>query len=209
MKSVLIGVSQRVAVVEEWGERRDALDQRWSEFLFQCGLVPIPIPNHLPTVRLLLQSIQFDGILLTGGNNLVAMGGDAPERDATELLLLEHAKREKIPLIGVCRGMQVLQHSNCIPIAKIPNHVATQHEIEATNGARVVNSYHQYGTRISHLNWAVTATAKDGIVEAIQHVDFPFQGIMWHPERCDPIVDLDRERFRNLFGIQNAKKSAF
>ena len=203
MMPVLIGVSQRVTFVEEYGERRDALDQRWSEFLFSCGLVPILIPNHIAVARQILNAIKLNGILLTGGNSLVSLGGDAPERDATEVMLLQFARDNRLPLIGVCRGMQVLQHATGVPLEPVEGHVSVPHWIEEASGGRTVNSFHHFGTKACHSEWIVTAKASDGVVEAIEHIEGSLEGIMWHPERCDPILDSDRERFRKFFGISS------
>jgi putative glutamine amidotransferase len=73
-----IGLTQRVTVVPEYGERRDALDQRWSDFLSACGYLPVPLPNRPHTAVALAQAAGVGGILLTGGNDPVVLGGDAP-----------------------------------------------------------------------------------------------------------------------------------
>jgi putative glutamine amidotransferase len=197
--NVRIGVSQRVTLVTEYGERRDALDQRWIVFLTSCGFLPILIPNHPPTADLLLKEIPLDGFLLTGGNNLVEMGGDSPERDATELILLEHARKRQKPLMGVCRGMQFLQNYFGVKLETVSGHVAVGHRISGQGIDRTVNSYHQIGTQASHPELTVLARAKDGIVEAIQHVSAPLRGIMWHPERYEPFVQSDLNLFRDFF----------
>ena len=201
---VRIGVSQRVTTVPEYGERRDALDQRWTLFLKSCGLIPILIPNHPPTANLLLKAIPLDGFLLTGGNNLVELGGDAPERDATELLLLEHARKLQKPLLGICRGMQFLQNYFGVPLQNVQGHVIAGHQIHGQGIKRTVNSYHQLGTRTTHSELMVRARAEDGIVEAVQHVSEPLQGIMWHPERCDPFVESDLNLFWDFFHVKSS-----
>lgn len=203
--NVRIGVSQRVTLVTEYGERRDALDQRWTVFLTSCGLIPILIPNHPPTANLLLKAIPLDGFLLTGGNNLVELGGDAPERDATELLLLEQARKSHKPLLGVCRGMQFLQNYFGVQLETVHGHVTAGHQIQGPFlEKRTVNSYHHLGTRTSHAELMVRARAEDGIVEAVKHVREPLQGIMWHPERSEPFAECDLKLFRDFFHGQAA-----
>jgi putative glutamine amidotransferase len=137
--------------------------------------------------------------VLTGGNNLVELGGDAPERDATELLLLEHARKHQKPLMGVCRGMQFLQNNFGVQLETIDGHVAVGHQISGPGIDRTVNSYHQIGTQASHPELTVLARAADGIVEAIRHVSAPLHGIMWHPERCAPFAEGDLNLFRDFF----------
>lgn len=79
-----IAVSQRVDCHPDRGERRDALDQRWPHFLAACGLLPVVLPNRPELGVPLLDRTAPAGLLLTGGNDLAVMGGDAPERDETE-----------------------------------------------------------------------------------------------------------------------------
>jgi hypothetical protein len=71
-----VAVTQRVAVDPPHGTRRDCLDQVWVKFLLACGLLPIPVPNSVDAA--LTIGGQASGILLTGGNDLAAYGGDAP-----------------------------------------------------------------------------------------------------------------------------------
>ena len=101
-----VAVTQRVAVVPERDERRDCLDQEWSRFLAACGLLPLLLPNVAEVALRLCGQIELAGLLLTGGNDLVAVGGDAPERDTTENALLDLAERSRLPVVAVCRGMQ-------------------------------------------------------------------------------------------------------
>ena len=108
MKKVV--VTQRVDVTSTYGERRDCLDQRWIELLLSVGLFPVLVPNNLDYVKKLIATEQIDGVLLTGGNSLLNYGGDAPERDEVEKNLLELAILKNIPLLGVCRGMQIIQN---------------------------------------------------------------------------------------------------
>src|SRR5580698_10911742 len=102
-----IAITQRVAVIPQYGERRDCLDQAWARFIAACGLLPLALPN-IPEVALsLFRNVDVAGLLLTGGNDLAALGGDAPERDATENALVDDAEARGLPVLGVCRGMQL------------------------------------------------------------------------------------------------------
>lgn len=47
----LIGVTQRVEIIQEYSEKRDSLDQKWFEFLNKCDLIPILLPNNLEAAR--------------------------------------------------------------------------------------------------------------------------------------------------------------
>src|SRR5579863_2290649 len=103
-----VAVTQRVVVDPPHGTRRDCLDQVWTKFLCRCGLLPVPIPNSVDAALIICEHVG--GIVLTGGNDLTAYGGDAPDRDETESALLDLAELRNLPVLGVCRGMQVIQH---------------------------------------------------------------------------------------------------
>ncbi len=156
----IIGVSQRVMVMAEYQERRDGLDQQWTEFLAQCQCIPIFLPNHPSTTRSMLRRLPFDGFLLTGGNNLASFGGDAPERDETERVILEFALEHHKPLLGVCRGMQFIQSYFGVTLEKVPGHVACTHQISGSLPHRSVNSYHHFGARGSTPDLLVTSRAE-------------------------------------------------
>ncbi len=105
MRTVL--VTQRVEVLADRGERRDALDQHWISLLLAAGLQPVPVPNNRAWVCSHLAEHGMRPLLLTGGNSLEKYGGDAPERDEIERLLLDTALKAGVPVLGVCRGMQL------------------------------------------------------------------------------------------------------
>jgi len=63
----LVAISQRVAGDPGTGERRDALDQRWTAFLEAVGLRPLIVPNHADTAAALLRAFEPAGAILTGG----------------------------------------------------------------------------------------------------------------------------------------------
>ena len=187
-----IFVSQRVDEHPDYGERRDALDQKWTEFLWHLGFICLPTPNHADMVKKMLIEMPPAGILLTGGPI-----GTAPERDALDECLITYALSNKIPLLGVCRGMQsiILHHKGTLK--KVEDHIAVLHMLD--NG-REVKSYHGYGPDIlPDVLIPLAYSTKDGSVEQIRHVSLPMYGIMWHPERENPFKDEDFEFVGNLF----------
>jgi gamma-glutamyl-gamma-aminobutyrate hydrolase PuuD len=200
----LIAITQRVDIIAGQNERRDALDQRWSTFCRQAGIRPLLIPNDPDLAAALAHEREMTGLILTGGNSLVAYGGDAPERDETELLLLRHAIVHHRPVIGVCRGMQLIQHHYGEKLRRLSGHAGREVEIEIEGRRRTVNSYHEWGTRLSddHSDrLTVFARADDGVVKGIRHVALPLFGIMWHPERFMPFQDEDITLFRSHFRV--------
>jgi len=196
----IIGISQRVDVITEYSERRDAIDQKWLQLCHETGFIPLIIPNHSQTVLALLEQIKFEGFILTGGNNLQAYEGDALERDEVELILLNFAIQNQLPLLGVCRGMQLVQSFFGIPLFKTAGHVNTEHPVFGRNQKWKVNSFHNYGTTKTSSELDVVARAEDGIIESIKHKKYPIHGIMWHPERYSPFKLRDINFVKQIFG---------
>ncbi len=196
----LVAVTQRVDIVPRRGERRDALDQSWTRLLAACGLVAMPMPNRPATAAAMLEANGMTGLLLTGGNDLSHYGGDAPERDETEHLLLRLARERHLPVLGVCRGMQVIQDAFGVPLVTVSGHVAKRHRVEGVLPTAEVNSFHGYGTLESVDELEVMGRAPDGVVEAIRHRAEPILGQMWHPERESPYAAADLARIRRHFG---------
>ena len=194
-----VAITQRVTVDPRHGERRDCLDQRWSEFLFACGCVGIPMSNRPKAAAALLDTVAVAGIVLTGGNDLAVYGGDAPERDEAENELIDIAERRNLPVIGVCRGMQVLQHRYGVPLERVEGHVAPRQDILIEGRRAEVNSYHTFGARENREPLEVWAVAPDGIVKAVRHIAGRKLAMMWHPERLAPFANRDIALFRDFF----------
>jgi gamma-glutamyl-gamma-aminobutyrate hydrolase PuuD len=194
-----VAITQRVAVIPEYGERRDCLDQAWPRFLHACGLSPLPIPN-VPEVALeMFRRTDLAGLVLTGGNDLAAVGGNAPERDRTENALVDEAESRGLPVLAVCRGMQLIQHRHGIALSRIEGHVAPRQTIAIRGKETEVNSYHCFGARESRPPLEVWAVAGDGVIKAVRHASRPTTGIMWHPERNSPFAADDIALFRRVF----------
>ncbi len=211
----LIGVTQRVAEIASYGERRDCLDQAWSEWLYSVGCTGVPLPNVGARVADLVVQLGVDAVVLSGGNNFSgdvydnanAPIGDAFEaRDTTEFALVDLALSRRLPLVGFCRGMQTLQvhfggrleptHGSQV------NHVARDHPV-SIHGTRFrqwaspgleVNSFHDFGVRADAVAspLAVFATASDGFAEGLYHPEAPILGAQWHPERTNTCNELNR-----------------
>ena len=197
------GVIQRVEFIESYKERRDCLDQKWAELVQECNAIPLILPNNLDAVKALLQQVKIDGIILTGGNDLVAYGGTAVERDELEEYLIEYAMKLDCPLLGVCRGMQMIQNYFNVPLYRINGHVAVKHEITMSDQNMMKNSYHGFGTKETSSELLVMAVAEDGVIEAVKYCTMRIYGMMWHPERNNPFdqkdVDFMKQYFNTIF----------
>jgi gamma-glutamyl-gamma-aminobutyrate hydrolase PuuD len=197
-----VAITQRVSVVPAYGERRDCLDQAWTKFLAACGLLPVLLPNVAEAALALCGEAGIVGLVLTGGNDLAVLGGDAPERDAVENALLDLAERRGLPVLGVCRGMQVIQQRFAVPLRRVEGHVAQRQFIRIDGEPREVNSYHHFAAFDSRPPLDVWAVAADGVVKAIRHSGQSITGIMWHPERSVPYSPADVVLFRQVFGVE-------
>jgi len=192
-----VAITQRV--VPERSERRDCLDQAWPRFLAACGLMPLAVPNVPEVALAMCNRGDIAGLVLTGGNDLAALGGDAPERDAVENSLLDFAERRRLPVIGVCRGMQLIQQRCSVPLRRVEGHV-TAHQVISVNGNPTeVNAYHCFAAFESRAPLETWAVAADGVIKAVRHSSLPVTGIMWHPERTVPAAAADIALFQHLF----------
>lgn len=198
MKIILY--TQRVEIVESYGERRDCADQNIPRFLEACGYLPVPVPNIRSIAGNMLWQISPAGIVLTGGNSLVKYGGNAPERDEMEKDMLQYALLHDIPVYGFCRGMQVIaDYFGCV-LEQVQGHVAVRHKITGKTGEMEVNSFHNQACVHAQPPLEILAQAEDGVIEAFCHKEKPVFATMWHPEREDPFRDTDIQSIRQLFG---------
>ena len=214
-----IGLTQRVEVVARRGERRDGLDRRWAELLVSRGFAPVPLCNLGNDVRRYLAALDLHGVILTGGNDLASLDGArdaAPERDHFEHELLALCGERALPVLGVCRGAQVMCLFHAGGVSPVADHVARRHavtrEVHAVASAveRVVrdwptrfevNSYHAFTLSPDRVRpqFLALARADDGSVEAMGHVALPQLGILWHPERERPFVQGPLDLVQALF----------
>lgn len=201
----VVAVSQQVTV-GAYGDRLDALDQSWTTLLEEADLTPLPIPNRCRNVVSLLDRSSVSGLILTGGNDLGIVGGDATERDETELCALRHAVAHGLPVLGVCRGAQLVVHAFGGRVVAVEGHAGTCHALEArpTRFGQIpgaVRSYHNFGFVQGDMPEAlsISATAPDGGVESVEHRTLPLLAVMWHPERDQAIRTVSIAMLRRLF----------
>ena len=198
-----LGITQRVEKIKDYAEQRDCLDQRWASLAQQLGYLPLPLPTIAPNqVVMLLDNLKLDGVLLTGGNSIASLNpsdeDSSPERDAFELALLSKSFDRKIPVVGICRGMQLINLKLGGRLSPVKGHVAKRHLIISQDDMPIpemVNSYHNWGISNEELAIDLTPLAFDaaGNIEAFESSVKNLLGIMWHPEREQPFNSLDLE----------------
>ena len=168
----------------------------------------------------------MDGLLILGGADMdPACYGQRPEAetiygldiaaDRFELAVMGHAQARGIPMLGICRGMQLMNvlqggdlvqeiGTGTIHYSTADNSLMTEHEVTAAPGSRLAaiqggqglrvrSGHHQAVGRLGE-GLTVTARAADGIIEAIEGAgDHWMLGIQWHPEDpAAPKADLNR-----------------
>lgn len=206
-----IGITQRVSEIPNRGERRDCLDQQWPVLLEHLGLLAVTLPNRLANPQRHLTELELHGIILTGGNDLAHLPGasnPAPERDQTEYKALEFAAARGLPVLGVCRGLQIMNVYLGGHLVPVTGHTRAQHRLRpetgdsAFEGLTSVNSFHDWGIIDEGLarDLYPEAKADDGTIEAVRHRRLPWLGIMWHPERTGAFMDADLTLIETLFG---------
>lgn len=204
-----VAITQRVENVPDYDERRDCLDQRWSSLMEGLGIDLVPVPNGLrnPGDWLVRQSVT--GLVLSGGNDLAHLPGAVNfslERDLTEAALLAKAQELQLPVLGICRGMQALNHFLGGSITPLPGHVNCVHGVIAStqceqfSAYEQVNSFHSWGIFPGDLadNLLPRVWALDGSIEAFVHDQLPWAAIMWHPERPSVNTTHDARLIRKL-----------
>jgi len=207
----IIALSSRRVIAEYDGrcEQVDGSNAAYSRAVLAAGGVPFILPYGVDVTvadRLLAGA---HALLLTGGEDVIgacpAQSADRgehedPVRDLTDRALLCAARSQGMPILGVCRGMQLLadaSHGTLVRVeghAPAPGSVASSHEVEVESGSRLeallgsmlgdVLSLHTFAVADPGLLRVVARSRADGVIEAIMGTDperFEL-GVQWHPE---------------------------
>ncbi len=126
-----IGISLRITNAKDYDEKRDSLSHDWPKLMEELGINIVFIPNSLKNVRSYLSELNLSGFIISGGDNI----GDNAERDKTEIEMIKFAMKNKNPLFGVCRGMQIINKffDGTISTSEKSNHVGKYHNINIIN----------------------------------------------------------------------------
>lgn len=192
-----LALSMRISEAVNYSELRNSIAFNYVEYFENLGFIVILIPNNTRNLEKMLDAIDVEGIVLTGGNNVspksfnpkVEVESVYPVRDNQETNLINYGAQKGIPILGICRGFQFINvFFGGSLIYGIEGHVSTKHELDSKypilNKVNV-NSFHEVAIGLSQLSEKLSplATTGDSIVEAFIHKQMHILGVQWHPER--------------------------
>lgn len=188
-----------------------------------AGGLPVHLPLHIDPVD---YAGRLDGLLLSGGTDIDPSRYGAvaetdlyppePDRDCLELGLVDVAVADDVPILGICRGLQLL---NVWAGGSLHQHVPTHARYDVAPTDRVdelaiedgtvfhelygkrltVNSLHHQTVDQVADGWVVAARSRDGTIEALEWPGHDVIAVQWHPELLpgaldDPLFDWLVER---------------
>lgn len=211
------------------------MNQTYVRTLENLGALPVMIPLNMSEATLLGTFQRLDGLFLPGGEDIdpsnygndrhPLLGATDRERDRTELLLTRWALQAGMPVLGVCRGVQMINvacggtltqdlHSENPELDKhdyfppsferyrISHSIAIEPEsrlAEAMGQQHEVNSMHHQGIAQVGYGLRVVARAEDGLPEALEAPELPFVvGVQWHPEELSKTDQMSANLFYNF-----------
>ncbi len=177
----------RVANALGYEEVRDAIARDWSDYML--NVFPkaqwLFIPNIGLNATKYIKDWNINVLFLSGGDDL----GLFPDRDETETTLLKYALKNNIPIVAICRGMQLVHTFFGGKIEEGDEifsleHRATEHVILFEGEQRVVNSYHTNKIIENSIHNSFNILARcitDNTIESFKND--AILAMMWHPER--------------------------
>ena len=207
MKKILI--SQRLISNQNYFEIREALDVKWGALFKKLNFLPVILPIEFGYKKY-FETLKIDGIVLTGGNSLNSLGNDelSNRRDSFEKKLIKYGVVNKIPIFGVCRGMQIIAEYFGANFKKVKGQIGIKHRLKINKKSKyckelnklvTVNSFHNYAINSLPKSITISATNKDGMIKAIEHNRYKIFAQMWHSER-DSFFNKDQiNLFKKFF----------
>lgn len=212
---------------------RSYVNNDYIQSVIRAGAIPFIIPFNESENVIKEQIESCDGLILSGGHDVFPhnygqephqkIGEVWPERDVFDLRLIKYATEKQIPILGICRGFQMI-NVNCggslvqdlslkagVTIKHAQNqrpdlgtHHVTIHKDSILYGIFnqteiMVNSFHHQIVDKLGTNLIATAISPDGVVEAFQAINGPWMmGVQWHPEMMSQTNDGMQAIFNEL-----------
>jgi len=206
--------------------------QSYMDALQMLGATPVWLQNDAVQAEADLK--RLDGILVSGGPDIEPhhfgeelhpkTEATVPHRDAYELGLIKAAWQRDVPMLAICRGVQVMnvalggsliQHVPDVVNGDVDHHsghdISERHivEIEADSNLGAIIAQQRFPTNSTHHQalaevaepLRITARTSDGIIEAVESIP-PRRfwiGVQWHPERTFPKGDAPSEAILRAF----------
>lgn len=241
MKKPIIGISGSWIIETEYGfagYKRAYVNDDYVQSVLRAGGIPLilPIVEDLAVIESYIE--QIDGLIMSGGHDVNPilfneepsnkLGDILPERDAFDIALIKSCMKAKKPLLGICRGEQILNVANggtlyqdlsFAPNSSIKHNQKTNydfatHSVDIEKGSKLyeilgeeilVNSFHHLAVKDVAPDFKIVATSKDGIVEGIEKIGDEFIiGVQWHPEMLSKKYSNMAKLFERL--VAEAKK---
>ncbi|MBP5628682.1 MAG: membrane dipeptidase [Bacteroidaceae bacterium] len=214
------GRKPMVGITANFGEYGSQLAEAYYESVRMAGGVPVIVPASEQIDDLDDVLLRLDALIFSGGGDIdprllgeepePGLGDTCPKRDIQELVLMRRALDKQMPVLGICRGIQVmaaatggkliqdlktqLKHSQ-----KADRHVAT-HSVELKEGSMLrsifgcerleVNSFHHQAVAEPGNGMRIAALSPDGVIEAIESTEYKSViGVQWHPESFFCLTD--------------------
>ena len=190
--------------IKERNETRDFIDNKLIYFLRKCFNCQIYLisnfdkknKKNILSLRNFIIKNKINFIVISGGEDI----GKNKLRDFTEINLLKYAIEKNIPLLGLCRGMQLINIYFKGKLKKIKGHVAKKNSIFYLNSKkfRRITCYHGNGIKTLGDGLYFLHKSSDNEIESIKHKFNKLLGIMWHPERFKFFQNKDVKLIRNF-----------
>ena len=237
----IIGISGSVIIDDGGifpGYRRSYVNEDYVDSVIQNGGIPYIIPFNENEEVIKEQLLNVQGLILSGGHDVdphnykeepeQKLGDIWPQRDQFDMLLLKLAEENGIPVLGICRGAQIINvyHGGTLyqdlsyRKVKTLKHNQGQtptlltHTVETVAGTKIAellgkekiqtNSFHHQLIKDVAPDFKVSARCVDGVVEAIENKDASVIAVQWHPEMLNRVVSYQNNLFKYI--IDNAKK---
>ena len=186
---VKIGITSNIK--EYYKGYIDFLDHYWIDYFGKKKSDYNLIPNNTYLSEKILKKINL--LILTGGNDIISNKKESLTRNKIEKNLIKKAIKKKIPILGICRGAQLLNISFGGKIKKVRNQMRTRHNVYIIKNDIIkkkvlnVNSFHNFGIKKNNLSkkFVKIAFDKEKNIEMFVSKKHKIIGVMWHPERED------------------------